>query len=77
MIFICIGIFRITLLLKHANISADEFRFGDIDEKFDFLVEANDDMLERIVCFVFNINEICCFLSLNLICLFYSGTSIG
>jgi len=31
------------------NISPDEFRAGDIDEKFDFLVESNDDMLERIV----------------------------
>lgn len=40
---------RITLLLNHANISTEEFRFGDIDEKFEFLVEANDDMLERIV----------------------------
>lgn len=40
---------RITSLLKHVNISPEEFRFGDIDEKFDHLVEANDDMLERIV----------------------------
>ncbi|OXA58644.1 Exosome component 10 [Folsomia candida] len=40
----------ITLLLNHANISTEEFRFGDIDEKFEFLVEANDDMLERIGC---------------------------
>lgn len=41
-------------MLKHANISADEFRFGDMDEKFDFLVEANDDMLERIVRGIFS-----------------------
>ena len=40
---------RVTNLLKHANIAADEFKFGDMEEKFDFLVEANDDMLERVV----------------------------
>jgi hypothetical protein len=41
--------YRITALLRHAKISAEEFKFGDIDEKFDALVEANDDFLERIV----------------------------
>jgi hypothetical protein len=46
---IVFGFLRMSALLRHVNIPAEEFRAGDVDEKFDFLVEANDDMLERIV----------------------------
>lgn len=36
-------------LLRHVNIPTSDFRSRDIDEKFEFLVECNDDLLERIV----------------------------
>lgn len=36
-------------LLKHVNIPTSDFRSKDVDEKFDFLVDCNDDLLERIV----------------------------
>jgi len=35
-------------LLEHVKVSADDFRSRDLQEKMDFLVNANDDILERV-----------------------------
>ena len=35
-------------LLQHSKLSPHDFRQRDVEEKFDFIVESNDDMLERI-----------------------------
>ncbi|CAG7729562.1 unnamed protein product [Allacma fusca] len=35
-------------LLKHANLAPDDFRRRDVDEKFEFIVDSNDEILERI-----------------------------
>ncbi|ODM99195.1 Exosome component 10 [Orchesella cincta] len=35
-------------LLRHVNMPTSDFKSRDVDEKFEFLVECNDDLMERI-----------------------------
>lgn len=36
-------------LFSHANVPPTDFRRRDVDEKMEFIVDANDEVLERIV----------------------------
>lgn len=44
-----IEIFRIKSLLDHSKVSTRDFKRRDLEEKFDFIIDSNDDILERIV----------------------------
>ena len=48
-VIFCILMPRMKTLLEHVQVSTTDFKRRDMEEKLDFIVDANDDILERIV----------------------------